>query len=508
MTTPPAATRREHDLLGDRDVPSDAYYGIQTLRAQENFHITGVPLSHFPKLIVALAQVKRAAARANRRLGALDERRAEAIEQACAEIVDGALHEHFVVDMIQGGAGTSTNMNANEVIANRALEILGRQRGDYEQLHPNNHVNLGQSTNDVYPTAVRLAMLLSFPALAEAMDQLIGTLRGKGEEFSEILKMGRTQMQDAVPMTVGQEFHGWATTIAEDVERLTRTARLFREVNLGATAIGTGITADPRYAQLATSELAELTGIPFTVSADLVEATSDTGAFVTFSGVLKRIAVKISKICNDLRLLSSGPRAGFAELRLPAVQPGSSIMPGKVNPVIPEVVNQVAFEVIGNDMTVTFAAEGGQLQLNPFEPVICFNILESTRIMTRAMTTLAERCIAGIEVNREVVDGYVRHSIGVITALVPVIGYAAATEVASDALATGRPVAELVLERGLLDERRLEGLLSPASMTRPVRPTATGTIPALSAEQGLGTDEGGPAHPGSTAEDDDETHEG
>ncbi len=496
-----SATRREHDLLGDRDVPADAYYGIQTLRAQENFHITGVPVSHFPKLIIALAQVKRAAARANRQLGALDERRAEAIEQACAEIVDGALHEHFVVDMIQGGAGTSTNMNANEVIANRALEILGLERGDYEQLHPNNHVNLGQSTNDVYPTAVRLAMLLSFPALAEAMDQLIGTLQEKGEEFSDILKMGRTQMQDAVPMTVGQEFRGWATTIAEDVERLTRTSRLFREVNLGATAIGTGITSDPRYAELATRELAELTGIPFSVSADLVEATSDTGAFVTFSGVLKRIAVKISKICNDLRLLSSGPRAGFAELRLPAVQPGSSIMPGKVNPVIPEVVNQVAFEVIGNDMTVTFAAEGGQLQLNPFEPVICFNILESTRIMTRAMTTLAERCIAGIEVNRDVVDGYVRHSIGVITALVPVIGYAAATEVASEALETGRPVADLVLERGLLDERRLAGLLSPASMTRPVRPTATGTIPALTVA------EEPPAAEERTAEDEERTHE-
>ena len=496
-----SATRREHDLLGDRDVPADAYYGIQTLRAQENFHITGVPVSHFPKLIIALAQVKRAAARANRQLGALDERRAKAIEQACAEIVDGALHEHFVVDMIQGGAGTSTNMNANEVIANRALEILGLERGDYEQLHPNNHVNLGQSTNDVYPTAVRLAMLLSFPALAEAMDQLIGTLREKGEEFSDILKMGRTQMQDAVPMTVGQEFRGWATTIAEDVERLTRTSRLFQEVNLGATAIGTGITSDPRYAELATRELAELTGIPFSVSADLVEATSDTGAFVTFSGVLKRIAVKISKICNDLRLLSSGPRAGFAELRLPAVQPGSSIMPGKVNPVIPEVVNQVAFEVIGNDMTVTFAAEGGQLQLNPFEPVICFNILESTRIMTRAMTTLAERCIAGIEVNRDVVDGYVRHSIGVITALVPVIGYAAATEVASEALETGRPVADLVLERGLLDERRLAGLLSPASMTRPVRPTATGTIPALTVE------EEPPAAEERTAEDEERTHE-
>lgn len=474
------AFRVEKDLLGEREVPAEAYYGIQTLRATENFHITGVPVSHFPKLIVALAQVKRAAARANRQLGTLDEQRAQAIEQACAEIVDGALHEHFVVDMIQGGAGTSTNMNANEVIANRALEILGHNRGEYTHLHPNNHVNLGQSTNDVYPTAVRLAMLLSFPDLTGAMDTLIAELRAKGAEFADVLKVGRTQMQDAVPMTLGQEFHGWATTIAEDVERLTRTARLFREVNLGATAIGTGITSDPRYAQLAVRELAELTSIPFRVSADLVEATSDTGAFVTFSGVLKRIAVKISKVCNDLRLLSSGPRTGFAEITLPAVQPGSSVMPGKVNPVIPEVVNQVAFEVIGNDLTVTFAAEGGQLQLNAFEPVICFNILESTRIMTRAMTTLSERCITGITANTETLDDYVHRSIGVITALVPVLGYGPSTEIAKEALRTGRPVKELVLERGLLDEARLEGLLSPAALTRPVRPTATGTIPVLS----------------------------
>jgi aspartate ammonia-lyase len=482
MTSPGATsvgTRREHDLLGDRDVPADAYYGVQTLRAQENFHITGVPLQHFPRMIEALAQVKRAAARANHRLGALDAERATAIEQACAEIAGGALHEHFVVDMIQGGAGTSTNMNANEVIANRALELLGHEKGQYNQLHPNNHVNLGQSTNDVYPTAVRLAMLLSFPALAEAMDHLITTLRAKGEEFSSVLKMGRTQMQDAVPMTVGQEFHGWATTIEEDVQRLTRTATLFQEINLGATAIGTGITSDPRYAQMATADLAELTSIPFVVADDLVEATSDTGAFVTFSGILKRIAVKISKICNDLRLLSSGPRAGFHELNLPAVQPGSSIMPGKVNPVIPEVVNQVAYEVIGNDLTVTFAAEGGQLQLNAFDPVICFNILESTRIMTRAMNTLADRCVAGITVNEDVLEDYLRRSIGVVTALVPVIGYAAATDVAQAALETGRPVADLVLERGLLDERRLEGLLSPASMTAPHRATRTGTIPVL-----------------------------
>ncbi len=473
------AMRTEHDLLGDREVPADAYYGIQTLRAQENFRISDVPLSHFPRLIEALAHVKRAAARANRALGALDAERADAIDQACREIAEGALHDQFVVDMIQGGAGTSTNMNANEVIANRALEILGRPRGDYEHLHPNNHVNLGQSTNDIYPTAVRLAILLSFPALTAAMDELIGTLRAKGQEFSGQLKMGRTQMQDAVPMTLGQEFDGWATTIAEDVERLTRTARLFTEINIGATAIGTGITSDPRYGKLAAQELTELTGIDFVVAADLVEATSDTGAFVTFSGVLKRIAVKISKICNDLRLLSSGPRAGFGEINLPAVQPGSSIMPGKVNPVIPEVVNQVAFEVIGNDLTVTFAAEGGQLQLNAFEPVIAFNILESTRVMTRAMRTLSERCIAGITANTEVLDDYVRHSIGLVTALVPVLGYAASTEVAAEALRTGRPVADLVLERGLLDRAHLDTLLSPEMMTTPHRPTATGSIPSL-----------------------------
>jgi len=478
-SSPVAAVRSEHDLLGDRDVPADAYFGIQTLRAQENFHISGVPLSHFPRLIEALAHVKQAAAIANRRLGALDAERADAIEQACVEIAGGALHEHFVVDMIQGGAGTSTNMNANEVIANRALEILGHEKGRYEHLHPNNHVNLGQSTNDVYPTAVRLAMMLSFPALAEAMDGLILALREKSAEFSDVLKMGRTQMQDAVPMTLGQEFAAWATTIAEDVERLTRTAQLFREINLGATAIGTGITADPRYAQMATAELSRITGMPFVVSADLVEATSDTGAFVTFSGVLKRIAVKISKICNDLRLLSSGPRAGLAEITLPAVQPGSSIMPGKVNPVIPEVVNQVAFEVIGNDLTVTFAAEAGQLQLNAFEPVICFNILESTQVMTAAMTTLAERCIRGITANREVLDGYVRSSIGLVTALVPVIGYASATEIARAALETGRPVADLVLEAGLLDEAHLRTLLSPESMTTPHRATPTGTIPVV-----------------------------
>jgi aspartate ammonia-lyase len=476
------STRREHDLLGERDVPADAYYGIQTLRALENFRISDVAISHFPRLIHALAHVKRAAARANWTLGVLDPARAKAIEQACTEIADGELLDQFVVDMIQGGAGTSTNMNANEVIANRALEILGHEKGDYDHLHPNNHVNLGQSTNDVYPTAVRLGILLSFPGLAESMDNLIGALREKGDEFADILKMGRTQLQDAVPMTLGQEFHAWATTISEDIERLTRTAQLFQEINLGATAIGTGITADVRYSHLAVEELSTITGIRFTSAVDLVEATSDTGAFVTFSGILKRIAVKISKICNDLRLLSSGPRAGLGEISLPAVQPGSSIMPGKVNPVIPEVVNQVAYEVVGNDLTVTFAAEAGQLQLNAFEPVICFNILESMRALSRAMNTLAERCIRGIEANRDVLTQDIEQSIGVVTALVPVIGYQASTEIAKEALRSGRGVAELVLERGLLDESHLRKLLSPAVMTRPGRPTATGSMPMLTEE--------------------------
>lgn len=479
--------RIEHDLLGEREVPANALYGIQTLRATENFRITGVKLHHFPQLVTSLAYVKHAAARTNQRLGGLSTAKADAIAAACREIEAGEHHEHFVVDLIQGGAGTSTNMNANEVIANRGLELMGKNRGEYEFLHPNNDVNFGQSTNDVYPTAIRLAILLSFPDLAEAMQGLIAALRAKGDEYKDTLKMGRTQMQDAVPMTLGQEFHGWATTVSEDVERLTRTARLFREINMGATAIGTGITTDPRYASMVVEELTRITGEDFTLAADLVEATSDTGAFVTFSGVLKRIAVKISKICNDLRLLSSGPRTGFNEINLPAVQPGSSIMPGKVNPVIPEVVNQVAYQVIGNDLTVTLAAESGQLQLNAFEPVIAYNILDSTRMMTRAMRTLTQRCINGITVNHDVLASHIENSIGIVTALVPVIGYAASSEIATEALRTGVPVRKLVLDRGLVSEGHLDEILSPARMTQPYRATATGAIPALDGSDPLVT---------------------
>jgi aspartate ammonia-lyase len=417
--------RLEHDLLGDREVPVDAYFGVQTLRARENFYITGIPLAHFPNFIKELAMIKKAAARANVQLGNLDTKIAEAIYQACDENITGKLHAQFVVDMIQGGAGTSTNMNANEVIANRALEILGHAKGEYQYVHPNNHVNLSQSTNDAYPTAIRLAILLSYEELTRAMENLCYELKQKAIEFSAVVKMGRTQLQDAVPMTLGQEVDAFYATIKEDIARIKDLVELFREVNMGATAIGTGINADPDYASLSVVELSRVSGLELILAANLVEATSDTGAFVTFSGVLKRVAVKISKICNDLRLLSSGPRAGLNEINLPPMQPGSSIMPGKVNPVIPEVVNQVAFQVIGNDLTVTLAAEAGQLQLNVMEPVIAFNILQSMRMMTRAMNVLAQRCVKDITANRQHCWEMVNNSIGVITALNPYIRHSA-----------------------------------------------------------------------------------
>ena len=463
----PGQTRSEHDLLGDREVPADALYGVQTLRAVENFPITGIRLGHFPHLIRSLAMVKQAAERANQKLGLLDEKIAVAIDRSCTEIIDGHWHGHFVVDVVQGGAGTSTNMNANEVIANRALELLGHERGEYRHCHPNNHVNLSQSTNDAYPTAVRVAVVLELADLLAALHTLETDLRAKAAEFHEILKMGRTQLQDAVPMTMGQEFDAFAVTTAEDITRLQETAKLFLEVNLGGTAIGTGINADPNYPQLAVDELASITGLELTLAPNLVEATPDTGAFVSFSGVLKRVAVKLSKLCNDLRLLSSGPRCGFNEINLPAVQPGSSIMPGKVNPVIPEVVNQVAFQVIGNDLTITLAAEAGQLQLNVMEPIISFAIFESLDMLTASVKTLSERCIRGITVNadrcREMVEG----SIGLVTAVVPAIGYEAASDVAKEALATGRSVREIILERGLLSADELDRILSPEAMTAP-----------------------------------------
>src|SRR3954470_10774012 len=472
-----SATRREHDLLGERDVPNEAMYGVQTLRALENFPITGTALREFPLLIEALAAVKEAAARANAEVGLLDKNIAELIVRAGQEIRNGRHHEHFVVDMIQGGAGTSTNMNANEVIANRALELMGKERGDYASVHPNNHVNLSQSTNDVYPTAVKLALHHAIEELRTAMRDLAEAFLHKGKEFAPHLKMGRTQLQDAVPMTLGQEFTAFGHTILEDVDRLGEAQALIREINMGATAIGTGINAPPGYAATVCRELSRITGLQMITAPDLVEATADTGAFVQLSGVLKRCAVKLSKICNDLRLLSSGPRAGLGEINLPPMQPGSSIMPGKVNPVIPEVVNQVCFDIIGGDVTVTMAAEAGQLQLNVFEPVIAYRLLQSLESLANACVVLRERCVNGITANADRMRHFVEHSIGIVTALVPVIGYDRATAVAKEALDSGRGVFEIVLERGLLTRDELNRTLNPEAMTAPKPPTVATVVP-------------------------------
>jgi aspartate ammonia-lyase len=457
--------RLEHDLLGDREVPDDVYWGVHTLRAVENFPISGETVGDAPDLVVALASVKAACAQANEQLGRLDAERAAAIVAACEEIRAGALHDQFVVDLVQGGAGTSTNMNANEVIANRALELLGRARGDYAYLHPNEHVNLSQSTNDVYPTALRLAAIAAVARLQDAIRVLADAFGAKAEEYADVIKIGRTQLQDAVPMTLGQELGAYRSTLLEDVDRLGEARSLLHEINLGATAIGTGITTPPGYATCAGERLSDLTGLPLVVAPDLVEATQDTGAFVALSGVLKRLATKLIKICNDLRLLSSGPQGGLGELRLPPMQAGSSIMPGKVNPVIPEVVNQIAFAVIGHDATVTLAAQAGQLQLNPFEPIIFRALRESLQQLTAGCHVLAERCVAGIVVDREQLAHRAVASVALCTALAPHIGYATATVLAQEALADGRGVAEIVLERGLLGEAELAAVL--LSLGRP-----------------------------------------
>ncbi len=459
--------RVEHDLLGDRKVPAEAYSGVHTLRAVENFPITGTPISIYPDLIRALAQIKLAAAKANQQLGLLEAPLAQAIVAACQEVIAGKLHEQFVVDVIQGGAGTSTNMNANEVIANRALEIMGHAKGEYQHLHPNQHVNMSQSTNDVYPSALKLATYVGIFRLVDALAYLRRTFERKAEEFKDVLKMGRTQLQDAVPMTLGQEFSTYAVMLGEDEERLKEAALLIREINLGATAIGTGINAHPDYAPLVCRLLAETSGVPVITAPNLVEATQDCGSFVQLSGVLKRVAVKLSKTCNDLRLLSSGPRAGFGEINLPPRQAGSSIMPGKVNPVIPEVVNQIAFEVIGNDQTVTFAAEAGQLQLNAFEPIIAHSLFKSVNHLRQGCLTLADRCVDGITANRDALRARVENSIGIVTALNPYIGYAAATSVAAEALESGKGVAEIVLARGLMSRAELDDVLRPEVLTQP-----------------------------------------
>ena len=459
--------RIESDLLGTRRVPAQAYYGIHTLRAVENFPITGVPIGSYPDLVRALAAIKKAAALANCDLGLLGQHHADLIASVCDEIEGGALHDQFVVDAIQGGAGTSTNMNANEVIANRGLERMGLPRGAYAELHPNEHVNMGQSTNDVYPTAIKLGLHTSTLRLLEALDELIAEFALKADEFASILKMGRTQLQDAVPMTLGQEFAVYRVMLEDDRKLIRETLSQLHEINLGATAIGTGINAHPFYAELVCDHLTEITGLLLVPARDLIAATQDTGPFVQLSGVLRRLAVKLSKICSDLRLLSSGPRAGLGDINLPPMQAGSSIMPGKINPVIPEVVNQIAFEVIGNDVTVAYAAEHGQLQLNAFEPIIAHSLFKSLNHLRAGCQTLARNCVNGITANPDQMRLGVERSIGIVTALNPYIGYANATAIAKEALESGREVAELVLERGLLSKRELDEILRPEVLTRP-----------------------------------------
>ena len=455
------ATRTEHDLLGEREVPAGAYYGIHTLRAIENFQISGVTINDCPDMIHAMVLVKKATAAANRDLGKLSNDKAVAIISACDHILsDGVCLDQFPIDVFQGGAGTSLNMNTNEVVANLALETMGRAKGDYAFINPNDDVNMSQSTNDAYPTGFRLAVYIAVEKLDVALMQLQTSFERKAKEFAKVIKMGRTQLQDAVPMTLGQEFAAFAVLIAEERRHIAAEAELLLEVNLGATAIGTGVNTPPGFAPRVVARLAEFSGVPFVLSANLIEATSDCGAYVSAHAALKRVAVKYSKICNDLRLLSSGPRAGLGEISLPEMQAGSSIMPGKVNPVIPEVVNQLSFKVMGNDVVVTNAAEAGQLQLNAMEPVIAQCIFESISLLARGAQTLAERCVDGITANEEVCANEVRSSIGVVTYLNTALGHAACDEIAKECQRTGKSVREVVFDRELLSEDELDKLLS------------------------------------------------
>ncbi|WP_435235354.1 aspartate ammonia-lyase [Psychromonas sp. PT13] len=456
--------RIEHDLLGEKPVSETAYYGIQTLRARENFNISGITLNFYPDFIRGLAKVKKAASLANHDLGNIPDNINKAICQACDEIDLGMLHNHFIVDMLQGGAGTSTNMNANEVIANRALEIMGHSRGDYQYCHPNNHVNRSQSTNDAYPTAMKIALMDAHDKLVNEVNKLIELVDNKTLEFADVLKMGRTQMQDAVPMTLGQSFQAFASSLRNEVARLTTCSLPFLTVNMGGTAIGTGLNAEPRYRELVVSYLQQVTGRKIVLAKDLIEATHDTGSLVMYSSAIKQLAVKLSKICNDLRLLSSGPRAGFNEINLPPMQPGSSIMPGKVNPVIPEVVNQIAYKVIGNDLTVTMAAEAGQLELNVMEPVMVESLFESIEMLKNGMDTLGTRCISGITANKDVCANNVKNSIGIVTALNPHLGYEVCTALAKQALEQNESVYDLVLEQELLSKEQLDDVLAPENM--------------------------------------------
>lgn len=462
-------TRVESDLLGSREIPAKALYGVQTLRGLENFPISKFHLNEYPLFINGLAITKMAAAQANHELGLLTDEQTNGIVVACQEILDGKHHEHFPVDMIQGGAGTTTNMNANEVIANRALEIMGHNRGEYQYCSPNDHVNCAQSTNDAYPTAIHIGLYYSHQNLLPHLQMLIDSFDKKGDEFADIIKMGRTQLEDAVPMTLGQTFHGFASILRDEIKHLNEAAADFLTVNMGATAIGTGICAEPGYAEKCVNALVKITNLPFVLSGDLVGATSDTSCMVGYAAALKRVAVKMNKICNDLRLLASGPRCGLGEFNLPAMQPGSSIMPGKVNPVIPEVMNQICYKVIGNELCVTMAGEAAQMELNAMEPVMAQCCFESIDLMVNGMDTLRTRCVDGIIANKEHCISNVHNSIGVVTALNPVIGYKNSTKIAKEVMATGRSVYDLVLEHDILSKEDLDTILSPENMIKPVK---------------------------------------
>ena len=462
-------TRIESDLIGSREVPESALYGVQTLRGIENFNISKFHLNEYPLFIQGLAITKMGAAMANRELDLLTEEQANAIIEACKEILDGKHHDQFPVDMIQGGAGTTTNMNANEVIANRALELMGHKRGEYQFCSPNDAVNRSQSTNDAYPTAIHIGLYYTHLKLVEHFKALIASFRKKAEEMAHIVKMGRTQLEDAVPMTLGQTFNGFASILEQEVANLNYAAQDFLTVNMGATAIGTGITAEPGYAEKCVAALRKITGLEIRLAEDLVGATSDTSCMVGYSGAMRRIAVKMNKICNDLRLLASGPRCGFGEINLPAMQPGSSIMPGKVNPVIPEVMNQISYKVIGNDLCVTMSGEAAQMELNAMEPVMAQCCFESADLFMNGFDTLRTLCIDGITANEDRCRQEVHDSIGVVTALNPVIGYKNSTKIAKEAQQTGRGVYELVLEHDILSKEDLDTILKPENMIKPVK---------------------------------------
>ncbi len=464
------AYRVEQDSIGMKDVPAEVYYGVQTLRAQENFRITG--LNMHPEIINSLAYIKKASAITNCELGLLDKQKARAIEMACDEIIDGQLHDAFIVDPIQGGAGTSLNMNANEVIANRAIEILGGEKGDYSVVHPNDDVNCCQSTNDVIPTAGKMTTLRLLNHAQTELRRMETALKRKSAEFDHVLKMGRTQMQDAVPIRLGQEFAAYATAIGRDIRRMDKAMDEMRTINLGGTAVGTGINADPRYVKLVVPELSGVSGLELRQAYDLVDSTQNLDSFVAVSGAVKACAVTLSKIANDLRLLSSGPKAGIGEITLPARQNGSSIMPGKVNPVIPEVVNQVAFNIIGNDVTITMAAEAGQLELNAFEPIVFYCLFQSVDTLSYAVQTFVDNCITGITANEDRCSELVEKSVGIVTVLTPILGYQRSAEIAKEALHSGKTVRQVVLEQEDISEEELNNLLNPMRMTEPLNAAA------------------------------------